>query len=478
MTYRLPTSTITLPHTENDIKVPVNRISDNITFNSRISMLNDNFNYIKSIGEIVDNKSPQFDPHIYSFNDGEWDGNSPTDHDYKQIEVVDTFNGQNLYICAKSTSIDFYLGGNIAEEFAISATPISLTLKISYTQIKQNGNQGFRNIKFIKYDSERLYVYDSGFGGLVVYDLAALLYGDVVIENIKFVRQFTQLKNLININFSSNIYAISNTELIQLNRDLNIVNKVTLASPNPIDIIVGENITILYSGSIDYYNLALSKFKTVEFNGITPDNIIAGIESIESVGIIYILTSDNVYKYDNVNNNIISYFKLFDDNTNIADHLNFALKGDNTSDELFILDTNKIRFCLDSVVFKYLYDRNNLLDADDISNLSIENLEVEQDFVYNTVLQKALFNNLLLYNSLIFKAVIQTDTRGFLEYQYMENLVNSEVLNPLSVFIGQNEVFSFQVFNRCLLSILEIQNKIIRLMGYKIRESSTNTLII
>jgi hypothetical protein len=145
---------------------------------------------------------------------------------------------------------------------------------------------------------------------------------------------------------------------------------------------------------------------------------------------------------------------------------------------VFILDTNKIHYTQDNVTTVDMHDTFNMNDIVDLDQLQIENLELEQDFVYNTVLQQLLFNTLLLYNSLIFKPIVQTDVNGVLEYSHRLNLSNSDVLAISASLMGQNEPFSYQLFLKALQNIFDIQTKIIELEKFNVIESSTNTLII
>ena len=110
--------------------------------------------------------------------------------------------------------------------------------------------------------------------------------------------------------------------------------------------------------------------------------------------------------------------------------------------------------------------------------MKINSLELEQDFVYNAVIQKMIYNTFLLYNSLLFQAFIETDENGILVFKYLENLQNSEPLDKNLVFYGQNEVFSYQTFNRAFKEIYDIQLKILDLLQFNVVESSTNTLFI
>lgn len=478
MTYRIPTTELKLPNNDNDLRVPVNGIHTNIIFNNKIDLLVENFDYLLNSATVVDNTSPNSYTYTYDFSGSTWTNNPsslvsspPVNHNYKFIEVIEMYSGKFLYICVKSDKIDFYVGGDISND-----DDSALNLKISYTQIKQTGSQLFKNITYVKYDSENLYVYDSGFNAIIVYDISALTYSDVSVENIKFVKQLTQIKNLIALDFTVNVFAITDTELIILNRDLNIKTKVSLNTPSPSDILVGDDIYVLYSSNIDYYNLSLEYLKSIEFESLKSDQLIDIEPSKIDDDIVYLLSNKYVYKYDIIDNVTISYFKLGIDRD--KNYVDIYVKGGITEDQIFLTDSNKLHFITDSISLVYLYDRNNLLDREESTNIRINDLEFEQDFVFNSAIQRIAFNNILLYNSLIFKAVSITDSNGFLEYSYKKNIVNPNEINPDIIFVGQNEVFSYQVFQRMFNEILKIQDAILELISYEFIKNSTNTLII
>lgn len=478
MTYRIPTTKLELPNNDNDLRVPVNGIHNNTIFNDKIDLLIENFDYLLDSASVIDNKSPNAYEYAYDFFGDVWTdapsslvATPPSDHNYKFVEVVEMYNGQFLYICSKSNQIDFYIGGDISGN---DTAP--LTLKISYKQFKQKGSQLFKNITHIKYDSERLYVYDSEFSAVIVYDITSLIYSDVVVENIKFVKQLSQIKNLIALDCATQVYVITNTELIILNRDLNIQSKVNLNTPSPSNILIGDDIYVLYGFKIDYYNLSLEYIKSVEFLSINFEQLIDIESSKVDQNIVYLLTSMYVYKYDIVDNATISYFKLGIDRDKV--YLDIYVKDGLTEDQIFLIDSNKLHFIKDSINLVYLYDRNNLLDIQKSEDIQINDLELEQDFVFNSSIQRILFNNLLLYNSLIFKAVSVTDPKGFLEYSYKKNLTNSNEINPDIIFIGQNEVFSYQVFQRAFNEVLKIQNSILELLSYEYVKKQKNTLYL
>lgn len=479
MKYRLPTSDINLPNRENELSFPLNGISDNIIFNEKLQLLIENFEYLLDVSNIVDNRSPQDYSYVYSFDDTAWASPasyaSPSDpplHQYNYIEVVDMYNGQYLYICAKTSSIDFYIGGDIFND-----DNTSLTLKVSYDTIKEKGVQKFKDISMMKYNDEKLYVYDSVYGSIIVYDILSLLYSDTAIDNIKFVRQFTQVKNIISFDFDSSIYAITYDSIIIMNKDLNIISKASLNKNNPNDILVKfGKIIIIYDKSIEYYDKSLNYTNSVNINTFDSTPLLSIRTSDVNEDIVYLVSKTYIYKYEVGDDVLVGYIDF--GVTRDKDYVNLSIKDTNGFDEIFILDENKLHYVKDKIVKEYLYDQNNLLDRINIDNLRIEDLELEQDIVYNTVFQKLLFNNILLYNSLIYTPVIESDNNGFLNYSHKKNLTNSNAVDTKVVFFGQNEVFSHQLFSRGFNSILDIQKDIINLLKYDINENSTNTLII
>jgi hypothetical protein len=467
MTYRLPTTKLTLPNTIEDIKFPVNRIADNITFNSKIQLIDDNFNKLLEYCNVVDNKSPFEYDEFYSFDDGEKyqlsSGESPTNHGYSHIEVVDTYVETQLIICATSNRIDFYTTNVEASSNLGSAT--------QYDKVKDRGSMEFKNISYIKYNDEKLYVYDNVYKNIYVYSLLSFLTDDIALLGIKFLRQFYKI-NLTAFDFNSEICGITGSKLIKYNNDFNIKSEYVLDETNPIDIIASDNIYILYSNYIDVYDSLVNKISRINLIKIDSDNFIGVETSKFDDDVLYVISDKYIYKY-NTSGQFIGYFNV---STNGLKDFSILEKAD--FEYVFALDENKLHIFKDKIVTFKLYDEKNLLDRELLDNLQIMNLELEQDYVYNSILQKVIFNVFLLYNSLIFKPFVQTDTNGVLSFDYLENLVNTEILQKNDIFYGQNEVFSYQTFNRAFREIYTIQEKILKLIEFSVVENTTNTLII
>lgn len=471
MNYRLPTTQLTLPFSFEDIKFPVNRIADNATFNSKIEMVGKNFDALLNYCNVVDNRLPYKYEHVFSLDDNTvYELSSfpaTSDHNYKFIEAIGKQNGRTLVICATETKIDFFASDII--------TPENLDSISTYDKIKDRGNLSFKNISYIKCNDNKLYVYDNVYENIYVYNLISFLTSDEAISNVKFLKHFFKIKGLKAFGFDNNkIYGITNNTLKLYNQDFNRLSEINLSRELPIDIVVEKNIFILYNNEIHVYDKNdLSFIRSFRFISISNDTFLNIKNSKIDLDILYILSNNYIYKY-NINGQLIGYFNV---STNKKfRHLSVIQKDD--EDFILGLDENKINLFRDKIVSFKLYDEVNLLDRESLSELRINDLELEQDFVYNSVLQKIIFNTFLLYNSLIYKAFIETDQNGILTFQYIENLVFSESLERANIFYGQNEVFSYQTFNRAFKEIFDIQTKILKLIEFGVVENTTNTLII
>jgi len=469
---RLPTTELTLPNSINDIKFPVNRIADNTTFNSKIKLIDENFNKLLEYCIVVDNNSPDVYESVWSFDDlNSYSLSalpSPSPHEYNFVEIVEKYDGNKLLICAKDDSIDFYTTSTTEQT--------NLTLNQSYEQVKDRGSLKFKKISYIKYYNEKLYVYDSGYENIYVYNLISFLSGDTAISSIKFLKQFFRIKGLISFTLSTNIYGITSTQLIEYNGDFNVKNKYTLEKENPKDIILLNNrLYILYQDGIHIYSTGGVKQSQFELETLDSDTFLTIVLSKYNDNIIYVTSNKYIYKYDN-EGSFIGYFNISTMGSN--EFIDIAVIEDDEKDTVIALDTNKLHLFGERLKTDILYDEINLLDRENITELQISNLELEQDYVYNNILQKAIFNVFLLYNSLIYKPYIETDVNGVLTYKYKENLIVNEVLEKRNIFYGQNEVFSYQTFNRAFEEIYNIQEKIIDLITFEAVENTTNTLII
>jgi hypothetical protein len=475
MDFKLPTSIQVLPHSFEEIKFPVNRISDNTTFNSKLTLLNNNFDTLLSMASVVDNNLPFSHEGIYSFESEAWSipptTPTPSTHNYIDIVVVEKTNTDYLFICATKTQLDIYTTN-------IHTGLVLLTNTISYTYIKDRSQQSFRNIEFIKYNDEKLYVYDSVLETIMVYNILALISDDTTISSIKFLKQFFKLKNLINIDFKYDIYAITDTSILIYNQDLNLKTEYTLEKQSPIDILLYDNIYILYNDTIHVYNFSGTKTKEYELLVFDSEQILNISLSKVDDNIFYVQSKNYIYKYT-IEGEFVGWFNI--GSTMGGDEFtSMTIYSDSTGeyDQVFALDQTKLHYFKDKINIVKLYDEINMEDIEDLGSLYIKNQELEQDFVYNNILQKMVFNNLLLYNSLVYKAMLVTDEKGVLIYSHSENLVNTTTININPIFYGQNEVFSFQTFNRAFREIYNIQEKILELLNFDITENTTNTLII
>lgn len=467
MTYRLPTTKLALPNTIEEIKFPVNSISDNITFNSKIQLVDENFSKLLEYCNIVDNESPFEYDEFYSFDNGIKyklsSGVTPSDHEYKHIDVVDTYVETQLIICATSNRIDFYTTNVEVSSNLGSAT--------QYDKVKDRGSMVFKNISYIKYNDEKLYVYDNVYKNVYVYSLLSFLTNDTAISGIKFLRQFYKI-NLTAFDFNLEICGITDSKLIKYNNDFNVKSEYVLDETNPIDIIISDDIYILYDSYIDVYDSVVNRINRLNLVKLDNDTFKSIEASKYDDDVLYVISDKYIYKYS-MNGQFIGYFNV---TTNGLKDLSILEKSD--FEYIFTLDNNKLHIFKDKIVTFKLYDPINITDIDPIDNLQIQNLELEQDFVYNVILQKMVFNVFLLYNSLLFKPFVQTDSNGVLTFNYLKNLVNTEVLQKNDIFYGQNEVFSYQTFNRAFREIYTIQEKILELIEFGVVENTTNTLIL
>jgi len=476
MSYRLPTTELILPHSFEDIKFPVNRIADNITFNKKLELVEDNFLKLLEYCNVVDNNLPTtYDYNFYKDGDYlKYNTSSniivPDSHGYNMIEVVERYDGNTVIICSTNDIIDFYVGDII--------TPNNLSLSLSYTQIKDKGSLKFQNITYMRIYGEKLYVYDDILESMIVYNILPIITNDTAILGIKFLKQFFKISGLIGFDFTStNIYAVSDNNIIIFNKDFNMKSQYNI-TPNALDVMVNDGeLYILYIDHIGVHNSTTGEFiKQIELVKLghqseSPLNI----KKSKIDDTYYVLTNKYIYKYT-LDGTFVGYFKIgtMGDKT----FSDFCILEHPEHDYIFGLDQNKIHFFKNKLTTFKLYDEVNLSDRSDISEHYIKDLELEQDFVYNSVLQKTLFNTFLLYNSLIFKAFIETNDDGVLVYNHLENLVNDKILKNTDIFYGQNEVFSFQTFNRSFEEIYSIQENILKLTEFGIIENSTNTLLI
>ena len=407
MAYRYPTTQLDLPYQLDDIKCPVNRISDNTIFNNRLSMLNDGFNVLLDYSSIVDNTLPYSYNYVYYNSNGTWSEifsgtySSSANHDYQFIDVIQRIDGKYIYILAKSNMIRFYEGVNL--NTVIPST--SLTLLSTFTTIKGSGNQVFNNISIVKYKNNLLYVYDSFYVNLIIYDITEFINNNPNIYSAQKIKRHIRIRDLIDLTISEDyIYGITTDSIIKMDDGLNYISEIQTNTDSNIHIEYDEN---------SNYNIVISDTNIEIYNdsGILSNNVLAKIEtdeiilharlSLYDVNNIYILSNKRIAKSDLSQGLLIGYFKL---NNYVRDKLyvDFCIKEFDDYDEIFLLDENKIHYFRDKLKIIDLYSTSNLLNIKNLDDAIINDLELEQDFVFNTSFQKLWYNHLLLYNSILY----------------------------------------------------------------------------
>lgn len=506
---RPPDEILSLPVGRNQINDFPNRLSSNQIFNEKISLLNKNFDYLVANSDIIDNSKIPFDDKFYyvfdesdkGWNDSETSFPSVDDHGFNKVIVLETTGDQYLYILSKNKSIEFYLGDRV---FGKTLGELDdLELNESYENFKMHTQYGFGKIKFIYHKNNRLYVYDDFYKTLVIYDIRPLIEENELLQSVQIINQFKFVDKLVDVKVESGvIYAITEREISVYNFDFNLLSDGYLNNdlrPKKLILKDGKLYVFYKEGNVEIYDPELleKKREKLEFeedeegeseNSDEEDNtypVPVGIvgfykvrrfdkfEEIQTVvksfvddDIVYYLTNKNVYKI-NINTGLLYgyYYDMELDHENTNDnYFDIYIDLKNENDEVFLLHQKRLHYINDKITLVSSASQSNLKDAKDLTQLQLKDLELEQDFVYNAAFQNMLFNNLLLYNSVLHKFFFRIDSNGVLRFSHLENLLRDENIRVNDLFFGQSEVHSFQLFSKVFNTIYDVQEKVLNFL--------------
>lgn len=484
MNNRILTETLELPNGLNKLSFKPNTLSDKVGFQERIEKLYNNYNYIKSSATFINNLSPKKYDRVYDFNDG-WklvsDGGSGVNHDYISIHRFDREDGSFGYILVKVDSIEFAYGEDIINYG--NFTPINTNRVI--TTIKTGGTQKFSNITTTLLDKASFYVYDEDLRVVVVYNITNFINDDVVTSGSDFIIKIVNLEGLISIcSDGGGLYLLTKDRLIQSSKMLNFITETHLnlsegdnvvnleGGVDSIFILTEEGRILKYSRELEH--LGDYKLSVLPDGGVEDKEVFSFIKKSKLNSDIYLIMSNRtIYKV--FVDKIGKYFSHFNINTG-KDFRSFDNFVVDNEEVVLILDEDKINLTIDRNDEVSLYSLGNLRDEFNLEELGIDDLELEQDFTYNTVIQKIKFNHILLYNSLLYKASVNIQDN----MPVFKGLLNlkRKPLTTINTEFGINEVFSYSVFQRFIKDIYRIQLNMIELLEPKVDGDFTIPLVI
>lgn len=481
MNDRLLTDILELPNSLNDLRFNPNSLSNNKTFNDKISLIQENYDYLKGKAEFINNNSPASFSRVYYFDpnylgwDTLLDPYKPADnHGYNDFHVIQKSDGSFGYILVGSDKIDFYYGDNLLLEGSFD----DLTLQTTFTETQNVGNQKFSNIKTTHLDGNILYVYDENLKVLFVYDITNIQSDDDATHDIKVVSKLSHQTGIKSIVSGKDfLYIVYEDKLSKLSKRLNNIKTIDIDFSS-VDIEeVGDYLYILNeSGNVWKYTKDLElvkEYKIPSINISIAENYIKIQKSKLNDNIVYIVSDKFIHKcFINKLSDYFSHFEINSDKS-LKAISSFVMDDEET---VLILDENKIMLTTDRNDLIVLYSIDNLRDEFNIDQLLINDLELEQDFVYNAIIQRVTFNHILFVNSILHQ----------ISYQVMNNKpkyngllnVKKSVISTINTTFGLNEVFSYQVFQRFIDDIHRIQMIIVDLLQVNVEGDVTVPLTL
>lgn len=462
MDYRLPSKILSLPKIP---KIRANDISENKKFNSVISEFSTNYSYLIDNSFVLNNNYPYLYEYVYYFTP-EWEAitsshsyETPSNHNYENVIITQMDSGHYVYILSKSNALDFYRGGDLYDKDDFS----NLSLVKSFTKI--NNNYKLENIDVIKLNNNTLFIYDGKYKNIIKINIGKIIKTNN--DNDLIVNKILKISGVLDFSiFEDKIYVLLNNKVKIYDLNLNYIEEFDLSvTYNGSDILnstkieANENyIYVSFNGQIMLYSNENEYIRSFTPNTINSGEYIRYINNSSIVpDYFYILTTKYLYVFSK-DLELYGYFNL--NVTNTKDLVSFAIKKNTSDEEIFILDQNKLHYTKNKLRLISLIDEVNVLDARENDDITIKDTELEQDFVYNTALENMIFNNLLLYNSIIYSAIYTTDTNGILNYSHLLNVNNSRVFDKNEFFYGQNEIHGYSIFNRAFDKVLSLQTLI------------------
>lgn len=506
------TDELKLPNSEIDLSISPNINSGKSIFDEKINKIQENFNYLKSLGTIAVPVSEQNKKNIYSdlfLKLNSSDKSITSLHmDYSINDVYNdnyhlmahnTYNISNieyniLCILNKDTqTIDIYKSekyNKVDNELKYSSNYTFIT---SYSKIKENGNLFFVDITGISLTNDGyLFVVDSGLELILKYDINAIIADTPQIKNKQILKiiyngniqndtQNTFTPKFLKL-YQNNIYVYNakNNNIIKYDLNLKFVNSFYCGeTPNKLvltDIAIDcEYFYLLYdNGFCEKYTFDEKLANFVKFSSRYKGSIFKKIEVSEKNNLLLISTNRSVFQKDKskFKNNINYDYSFVEEEMN-----NILLYYDiiNSNENLYILSHRGINI-IPITLFTYdLYDKN--IDDNLFTINLVDDNELEQDFVYNERIQKIIYNHIMYYNSIIKIPLMGYNLNG-------DGILNGfvipkkEKINIKSNYIGISEVFGSVIFNREIKNIYKLQEKILDTLKTKKIESNPHTLVI
>lgn len=551
---RLPGDILVLPYDLNDVKVSVNDFVVSDTINYSLDRLYDNWLYLISNSIIPSNNIPDgklytrmvcdmkgtqgitwIDKTLFptvssNIQSGKLSGVQ------KITKIKNTANSNDFNLIATTQTNIILLSGTGDTSIDIIQNPSVPSIKSDSDITHPSNNIRFENIQdHTLNNSKELFVADSQLDIIVKFDISGIMTLDkAILNNDTPGRLMTELiggpgelnsktkfKNIISMTSVDDLVYVldhdpaSGTVMKQFDSQLNWKSNNQLPSEisGPVDVkfntdtrkfyilchettystlqtgtlprLVILNEDMSFAETVDLMeparhseNIQTEKFKELHF-------------SIENPNIMYIVTTNNIYKkYVSRPSRFIGRFLLTEKSIGTGDTGDMIFSGMSIDDhvitsggeqlikdEIMLLESNF------EVIHRFIEDSNyeqSLETTFDDKVLYREDLfigseESVNSVVYNKTIVKHIYNNALLLENTSRKFSTTFDAAGisrYIGFKYL-NIDELNLLNytpTLDNYIGVNEPVTTHTVNRCIEQILLLQDKILQNM----QEKSTN----
>lgn len=460
--------------------------------------------------------------------------NGELEHVKNIIKIQNTINPENFNLIASTTTNIILLSGTDISNIDVIINPDNLGSIIRSDSSITHPSNGifFEDILDIEVsDSKDLYVLDGHHRAIFKFDISGMttldeailkndtpgrllvdmIGGDGTLKNkTKFVDPISMLSVKDSIYILD--YSTNTKECVVKEFDLFLNWKQSyelgvVTDMSPVDLCYNpstENFYILFHDTgITRPAEFVSFTKNFEFlnNQQLMDLVKHGTEmcdethkriyfSLENNNIMYLVTNKNIYKkYVSRPQSFIGRFKFDDqvrgtigpdDSVREINDLTIFQIEQSASGVTYMKDEILLYESYSNGIYRFLEDsgfENSLESEIDEKVLSYDQIKVLPDepidiIVYNKLLYKLIYNNLLLLENTSRKFSTVFDSRGFSIYLGFQYLNNDELelldytIEP-DCFISNNEVVCTATVNRCLKKIYDLQSDITENMQEK-----------
>lgn len=515
-------SVLTLPYSNFDsIKIQPNETVTNFNINNIITKLYDNYLYLYKSAHVASNIIPIASVAVAGAYKGafNWYQNLSSTQfnaisslglniDLSNVLAVKYNSDLSKYALVTTTGTDIIIL-NSNNTFTNIVTALSTNVTF------QGSNVGWQRIQDIIFgDNNYMYVLDQNANSIVQYDASGFLTNDNLLQNILVYQNSiggfgtyadnTKFNSPRSIDyFNSTFYVLDRGNSCIKTYDQNLNWRTTyrlfrdFLSAGPIHLShdqYGNNYVLNSNWTVYKYSNNFNTKQVLDFTSLSAagDTVRRITFSQSDPNVFYFVTRKNIYKklvdtpYDTVGSYLLNRFNLVNEQftafatlpvtiNNVNYDYNFTLSNSTTAGKISLFQDN---LNVTSVL------TNDVFDVYSLSGITINNDEYLQNWVINKSISKLLMNHMRLRDNITSKFLydqttiagntLLAGTRYLLPVELNTLQFNQDITN----YIGANEIFQNNIFNRVFENIFNIQTNMLSALAADIKNYSAVPQIV